>query len=189
MSIIKSIPVEIEALTTGQVFHAPVEKLSYPERVQALEAVKFVINKVTERKEALRVRVLDDTETVGKPADKGNFRADVDGTVVIRERRVEKVPKPEKLALLLEKSGLPLNAVFDEVVVQQLNPSKLEDLIEKGKLKREDVDELRDVTFALKVTPGGELASLLQEAEDAYQKEAISEGAEPKKLTGKKGKK
>jgi len=181
MSLIaKLIPVEVQPLTSGQVFHAPVASMSYPERVEAYAAMQFIEKKVKARKDELHARVLDDTAQVGKAdPEKGHFVAEVDGTHVTREKRIGNAMDEKKLDLLLEKAGVDSDSVYDKVVVRQLNPSKVEALVATGKLNATEVEALRKVTYALKVSPGGALAEMLEEASIAFSAGALSEGTAP----------
>jgi hypothetical protein len=113
------------------------------------------------RKKLLRPHILAQAETHGDPNDKGGSALVVGEEQVVRERRRSSEPNSDKLRALLETRGVPLLECFDEVRSVQLNPSRLQYLIDIGKLKQDEVDALRDETFALRVRPGPTLRYLL----------------------------
>lgn len=115
------------------------------------------------QKKALRPHLLSQAETHGEPNDKGGSALVVGEDTVYRERRRSSEPNTERLRALLETRGVPLSECFDEVRSVQLNPSRLQYLIDIGKLKQEEVEALRDETFALRVRPGPALKRLLTE--------------------------
>lgn len=123
------------------------------------------------RKKTLRPHLLSQAETHGEPNDKGGSALTVGEEQVYRERRRSAEPNTDKLRALLETRGVGLLECFDEVRSVQLNPSRLQYLIDIGKLKQDEVDALRDETFALRVRPGPKLKHLLSAVEGESEKE------------------
>ncbi len=183
---------EVRPLTSGEVMHAPVEKLSLGERVEAFAILQWMEKKLEERKAALRERLLADAEQVGKPNEKGGFKISHEGCAVTKEARTSKSPNDGELRALLTEASIGAEQVFDKVMVEQFNPSKLEQLVSLGKLDAEAVKALYKVTYALKVSPSESIELLLEEATQKHMAVAAAHGATPVLTEGEaqpKGKK
>lgn len=85
----------------------------------------------------------------------------VDGNLVTKTKRRATVPDIDKLKALLETRGIELTKVFDIVEKLQLNPSRLQFLVDTGKLSAEDVENLHEITWAVEVEPSSDLKSEL----------------------------
>lgn len=112
------------------------------------------------RKDSLRQTLLSFAELNGEKLPKGHYQVVVDGHKILNEHRQATEPAVEPLKDLLKAKGIDILDVFDEVKVLQYNPSKLAHLVEVGKVPQAEVDALRKVTRALKVT----LSKALNEA-------------------------
>lgn len=160
-----------EALTSGSLLHASeklaIESLTADELMLAYAAVQLRQKKLDEFRDVLNAKLKDVVRTVGVPTESGHMRFDHEGTAATVEHRVAKVPEEKGLKTLLLKAGLSESEVYDEVKVKQLNPSKLNALIELGKLKAVDVELLKKVTYALTVEPSPALAAKLAEVFEA----------------------
>jgi hypothetical protein len=186
---------EVRPLSGGDVLHEVIEKLSVEDRLTAYCIIQFMQDKLAKRRELMNARLKADVKQVGTTNDKGHMRFEHNGTVATVEKRVGKMPDEEGLRALMEKAGLEESDVFDKVTSLQLNPSKVENLIELGKLKRADVEVLCKTTFALTVDPSEHISKVLTEAAKAFEAEkaaitgqppapVLTEGEKPKK--GKK---
>lgn len=184
----KNLPVlvenEMRPLSSGEVLHAAIEKMSMEERLTAYCIIQFMQDKLAKRRELLNGRIKDDVKQVGKPSEKGHLRFELNGTVATVEKRQSKMPVEADLLALLERNGIDPSQVYDKVVTEQINPSKVDALVSVGKLKQEDVEACRKATFALTVDPSETINQLLVEAAKAFeaQKAAVS-GEQPKELT------
>jgi len=138
------------------IFNAPIEKLSTQQITGAWLLVDMMSDVTKDRKEALRAALLEEAEKRGVTTEKGHYVLEVDGSEVIREKREGKTPDEKGVKALLEKYHLARTECFDEVVHVELNLSKLESLVETGKLPKSEVDALKKTTWALKVKPDDE---------------------------------
>lgn len=176
---------EVAPAMSGDLMHADHEKLNIEQRMDLYAAIQFELDKLAKRREVLNARLKEDVKQVGTVTEKGHYRFEVNGKVASVEKRVTKMPEEGALNALLVKNGLSLDDVSDTVTEKRINPSKIDYLIELGKLKAADVDALRKVTYALSVDTNEETAQLL--AESAKPKaEPLTE--EPKKPSKKKNK-
>ena len=105
------------------------------------------------RLEELREPLMAVTEASGEATETGNREHDVDGSRVVVEHRKSKMPDSDKVTKLLQEKNIPLMEAFDEVKSLQLNPSKLDFLVQTGKLTKEQLSALCGETLALRVYP------------------------------------
>lgn len=182
---------EIRPLSSGEVLHLDIDKLSMEDRLQAYAIVQWMLEKLKGRRESLNERLKEDTRQVGATNDKGHVRFSHSGTVSTVEKRVAKTPDEKELNKLLTANKIDVDSVYDTVQAQQLNLSKVNKLVELGKLKQADVDGLFKVTFALTVDPSEALTKLLDEAAQHFEVEKAVVASEPKPLleSSKKNKK
>lgn len=154
----------LSSLANTREFVEAVKALTLSEAVEAY-LVSYATEEVGKnRRDAIRLRLLDAAIADGVPNDKGGHRLDVEGHTVVRERRVASSPDEKKLFALLEKSGLKVEDAFDKVTVLQPNPSKLSALVDNGVLAEEDVKALYRESIACFVSPNGEMEELLENA-------------------------
>jgi len=118
-------------------------------------ALKALSDLCTKRLKSLRNGLLEATEEgfhtkTGRALDIGEL-------TVEKQLRVSKLPDVNALRDKLDEEGIELQEAFDVVRTLQMNPSKIEYLIEIGKLEREDVVALHKQSEALKVTPSRNL--------------------------------
>jgi hypothetical protein len=71
------------------------------------------------------------------------------------------------------------NTVYDIVPTKVLNLSKVNQLVELGKLKQEDLDKLFKVTFALTVDPSEQLTAQLESVAHAFEAEKVAVTGKP----------
>lgn len=101
-------------------------------------------------------------EKEGVQTDYGGYVMEVDGTRITRERRKAKLPEESAVKELLARNSIPISECFDEVKTLVLNPSKLDYLVQSGRISADQVDQLKKITWALKVKPSAILDSLLE---------------------------
>lgn len=188
---------EVRPLTSGEVIHADIEKLSGTERKLAYCLLQFIVAEAEARKKELNERIKEDVRQVGTVNEKGHVRQSDNGTVATVEKRVAKSPDEKALSTLLMTNKIDDSSVYDIVPTKVLNLSKVNQLVELGKLKAEDVEKLFKVTYALTVDPSEPISTLLEEAKKGFALEkALVTGKEPEPKTleentkgkGKKGK-
>lgn len=148
-TLTKLVENEVQPLSSGEVLHAPVDKMTVGERMFSHPIVKWMIAKLTEREKELNARLKEDVKQVGIENDKGHKRFEHEGFVATVEKRLGKAPDEDGVKELLVKAGIDPDSVYDEVKVKQFNPSKLDQLVQVGKIKQADVDALKKTTYAL----------------------------------------
>jgi hypothetical protein len=92
----------------------------------------------------------------------------VNGTKLGKRKNVGTKPDEEGLKQLLRSKGISLTEGFDEVTVYSYNPSKVDFLVESGKLTRSEVDALRKVTYTIECEASDELAKYVSEARGKF---------------------
>ena len=161
-------------VTAGALMHAPVSELSTDSVVNTWLMLTLIESMTEERKKELRARLLDEATKHGSKTEQGGYKMDLPNAAVIHERREEKQINADKMAELLQSKGLPTEAAMDEVVSLVVNLSKVQYLIQIGKLTQAEVDNLKAVTSALRVTPTKEAKKLLEGMKEA-SKNALKE--------------
>lgn len=172
---------ELKPMSSGEVLHADIEKMSFVERNITYSLVQWMQDRLEKRRELLRLRLLEDVAQVGTANEKGSKEFTHTHGTIRAEKRVAKLPEDAKFKTLLAVAGIPESSVYDEVKTKVLNPSKVQALIEVGKLKESDVDALKKVSYALFVEPAEEVDLMLEEAFNAFeaQKQAVMAGKAP----------
>lgn len=144
---------EVTPIASGKLMHESTEKLSLIEQVQVHCILKKVESAVKGRLAEIHDPLKSVAEATGSSTEGGHKELDVDGSRVVVEHRKSKLPSDEGVRKLLKEANLPLTDAFDEVKTLQLNASKLDYLVQTGKLKKEQLDEYIGETLALKVVP------------------------------------
>jgi hypothetical protein len=111
-----------------------------------------VEKKAKERKSTLRAQLLEWATVHGELTPKGHRIGKAEGHKIQNEHRQATEPNAEGIKDLLKDKGVDIMDAFDEVKTLSMNPSKVKHLVEIGVLEQAEVDELRSVTHALKVT-------------------------------------
>lgn len=179
-TLTKLVENEIRPLSSGEVLHLAVEKMSVEDRLSSYAVIQWMQDKLAKRREILNGRIKEDVKQVGTTTEKGHMRFEHNHTVATVEKRVGKMPDENGLNLLLAKAGISEDEVYDEVKVSQLNPSKVEKLIELGKLKKDEVEALKKTTYALTVDPSEAISKLLSEVSEAFEEEKAAVTGEEK---------
>jgi hypothetical protein len=161
MSVASVIKNELSPFGQGRVMQADPREVPLTDVTVSYAVINHLQKVIGARKKQLKPHLMSQAETHGETTDKGGSLLAVGEEKIVRERRLSSEPNEDKLRALLETNGLAILDCFDEVKSVKLNPSKLQYLIDIGKLKKEEVEGLRDEVFALKVDPGPELKELL----------------------------
>ncbi len=137
-----------------------------------------------------RNSALERAKAKGDPNQSGNPTLVVDGTSMQAQKKVASTPDLEGLKALLSAKDIPLEEGFNVEKVYTFNPSKIQFLIDSGKLLKTDVDALRKVTFSMIVKPNPELAEKLSVSLDQQPATPmlIEKPAEPAKAKTSMGK-
>jgi hypothetical protein len=152
---------EVQPFGQGAMMQVDPRAVPLADVVVSYAAINHLEKVIGKRKEVLKPHLISQAETHGTPTEKGHRVLEVGQEKVIRERKLSSEPDEDKLKALLETKGISILEAFDEVKAVVLNASKLQYLVQIGKLKAEEVEALRDESFALKVEAGPELKELL----------------------------
>jgi len=163
-----AVPTSVLPLTGSDIMLKPVDQMTPIEAAQAHLALKLVDEMLEERLGALREKLLDVALKEGKLTDKGGHRYDFEGIRVLRERREEKNLKVEKVVDLLKEKGIDIGEGCDEIKKLVVNMSKIQSLVEIGKLAKTDIDSITGITIALKIFPSDEIKAILEAAREAH---------------------
>jgi len=144
---------EVTPIASGMLMRGAIDKLSLVEQVQAHCVLKKVASAVEARLKEIREPLMAVAEASGETTETGNKEHDVDGSRVVVEHRKSKMPDSDKVTKLLQEKNIPLMEAFDEVKSLQLNPSKLDFLVQTGKLTKEQLAVLCGEELALRVYP------------------------------------
>ena len=140
-----------QAFKSDPLFRVDPAEVETGTAIAAWAMLDTIAEMVEARKAQYRLELLARTEKEGVPTAKGGQHMRVDDNEVIREKRQEKLPAETDFRLMLATKGIPFTEAFDEVKTLKMNPSKVDFLIETGRLSQVEVDELRKVSWALKV--------------------------------------
>jgi hypothetical protein len=158
------------AFGAGPLFHDSPSGLPLTTRVAAWAVLDALKEMSEHRKDMFREQLLKDAEENGAPTDRGGNRLWVDQSEVIREKRQAKLPDDKSFQALLKSKGIPMSDAFDEVKSYTMNPSKVDFLIQSGRISQEEVDELRKVSWALKV----KVSEMIQEFLDSMSNRLVA---------------
>ena len=163
--------IELPTLSTpfSVVLYGDAKDLSSAEALQAWKLLEFVEKQIETRKAVFRERMLRDAEQHGDVTAKGSHEMSTSAGEIVREKRMSRPDKSRLLALLGSK-GIDALEGCDEVKELKVNPSKVDHLVETGRLGEDEVEELRKVTWALRVRPDKTLKRALEEAKSAADK-------------------
>lgn len=151
----------VESLLTGDIMTADAETANIESVVQAWVVLKYTFDKIDSRLKGLRDVLLARAEEFGRPTDKGGSKLLVNGTTVLRQRRLAALPDEKGLRGLLEKHGIKPDQAFSKVTKVVLDASKVQALVDLGKVPEADVAALRKASWALFVQANEELLETL----------------------------
>ena len=162
---------EVRPLTGGDILRAPVEELNPSEVVEAYAIVKFLGDKVEGRRTELRKRIVEDEviANAGKKTPSGGSSATIAGHKLQRKKTVKRFQNQSKIRQVMQERGLKESDVFDEtqeiIIKKAVNPSKVERLVETGKLSSEEVESFHVVQWTVVVSASESLEALLEQAD------------------------
>lgn len=150
--------IDVDTLTTSE--------------VTELWLMLSLIEKLIEgRKKELHPRLMGEAEAKGVKNEAGSYTLALPGgSQVLRERREGKQLDIDKVVALLASKEIAIEEGCDEQVSWVVNLSKIQHLTHNGKLTQAEVEEIRNVTWALKVSGSKDMKNLLEEVKDALTK-------------------
>jgi len=152
-----SLVLEVKPMTSGHIFKQQPDSMSLIEQVQAHVILKKLEDALKSRLGELRTPLMSIVETKGGPrktkagVDTGNKEYLVEGSHVVVEHRKSKMPDGEGLKKLLATKNIKPEECFDTVKHVELNASKLNFLVETGKLTKDEVEKLCPELLALRI--------------------------------------
>lgn len=166
-SLAEWIETEVQPLLLGEAMTCELDDLEVDQLVEIWVLIDQCLKALDERKKAVRERLLKEAEEHGTLNDRGGQKLRVggaaEGTTVVREKRVASEPDEKGLRSLLEETGIKFAEAYSKVTKTVVDQSKVQNLVNLGKLKENDIDALKKVTWALRVYPAEELVDLLDE--------------------------
>jgi hypothetical protein len=172
---------EVRPLGQGVLLTAPLQDLPLSDQIPVFAALKRVVKLAEERLKSMKPGLMAVAAANGTKDESGHSTYEVDGCKITRQYRQDKIPDLEKLQALLGTKGIALEEAFVPVNVLELSPSKLDFLIQTGKLTKEEVDALKDESFACLLKESPELKALLDEVSSPPAEEEDVPRRTPKK--------
>ena len=150
---------EARTLLSGKILNRDICDLSLEEQIESYNLLTFIEGLIKKRKEVLKDNFDVVIESTGE-SDEDRRVLEVGDRQIYKDRRVAKVPDPEGLKELIlatnqgrnAKKKLQLTDAFDEIPQYEINPSKLQKLIDLGKLDEDAVVALYKETFTIRVS-------------------------------------
>lgn len=152
-----------EGLLDNDIMTTTPTKMRIGSVVEAWVILDNIAKVIGDRKKVLRLHLLGRAEKFGRPTERGGQMVKVDTSKVLREKRISKTLKADDVRELLETRNIPFDDGFSKVTTVVVDPSKLETLVNLGKLPQAEVEALHQVTWALRVKAGPDLEEVLDE--------------------------
>jgi len=143
----------LSELNIEKVFTDPIDSFTDEQAATAWAMIDLLEKVVEERKKNLRESLLVRAKKAGKEKENGSFEATMGGVTVINEKRQGKLPDEEVVKACLKEAGLEYEDAFTAQMVWTMDPSKVDFLVQGGKLPAEKIEASKKVTSALKVKP------------------------------------
>ena len=151
----------IVSLASDAALCAPVEALSLHEQVQAHVVITALAEASEARLSALKASLMIYTGAKGAlTGDNGTRALEIEGSKVTVEHRTGKMPDLDGMIALLATKGIAVGEATDVVSTLVLNPSKVEFLVQTGKVTQAEVDSLRPRVPALRIYASKALKAL-----------------------------
>jgi hypothetical protein len=151
------------SFSSGDLLNLPTEEMTAEQSVAAYATLQLMESVITERKEQLRLKLFEVAVDNGSVDDNGTYRASIDGCGVGKRKSAGKLDE-KGLKKLLTKYNIALDSCFDQVTSFEFNNSKLEFLIDTGKIPKEEVDKLKKITYTIEFRPSDKIANYVAEA-------------------------
>ena len=173
----------IEALMTGEIMTCDANTAHIEGVVQDWVILKYAMDRIDARLKVIRKVLLDRAAQFGQSTEKGGNKLQVDGTLVLRERRTAALPDEKKVRAMLEEAGLKPTEAFSKVTKVVLDASKVEGLVSLGKLDEDEVEKAKKVTWALRVKESFDLADILEATVGQAGEEIVESTPKKKRST------
>lgn len=154
---------EARPLLIGRAMTMPVEDLSVSEALEAWQMLELLKEAMEERLKALRNILLCAAERDGALTEKGGQQLEMNGAKIERQRRQTTEPEQKEMLSLLAQRKIEALDVYDEVKALVYNPSKVQYLIDTGKLSDNELLTLKRISYALRIYKADEWAEIFED--------------------------
>lgn len=144
-----------------RMFTDPVDAFTDEQAASAWAMIDVMEKVVEARKKELREALLHRAKQTGTLKENGSYEVTMGKISVTSERRVDKLPNEEVVKACLKEAGLEYEDAFTAQMVWTMDPSKVEFLVQGGKLPEDKISASKKETFALKVKPDKEIKQQL----------------------------
>jgi len=152
----------LDDLNIEKIFTAPIGSLTDEQAAGAWATIDLLEKVIEERKKNLREHLLVRANETGKKKENGSYEVEMGPVTVISERRTAKLPDEDVVKACLKEAGLEYEDAFTAQMVWTMDGSKVDFLVQGGKLPAEKIEASKKVTFALKVKLDKALKSQLE---------------------------
>lgn len=153
----------LAGLTSGDLMNKSIPEMTTDQVASTWVGLTKATELMTSRLEGLRVALFERAIAEGTATEKGHYILTIEGTEFIREKSQRKLPDEKILKVLLAEAKLGVLEAFDEVTKLQMNPTKVDHLVETGRIPEDEVNEAKKVSYRLKFKPSRELKDQLEE--------------------------
>ena len=164
-------------LLTGDIILKDCSSPTIEELIEYWVLLKYTKERIESRLAQLRQELLNRVEAIGTPTDKGGSKFHTRKGIVLREKRVNNLPDEKSIRKILSKHNIPIDQAFSTVSKVVLDASKIQNLINLGKVPESEIEASKKVVWALRVKEAASLAALI----DQLVGEPIPENPNPPK--------
>lgn len=140
-------------LNIERIFKDSIDSFSDQQAATAWAMIDLLEKVIEDRKKDLREALLARVEKAGRTKENGSFEAEMGGVTIIKEKRQAKLPDEDTLRECLKEANLEYEDAFSAQMKWVMDPSKVDFLIQGGKISAEKIESSKTVTYALKVKP------------------------------------
>lgn len=153
----------------GALWNLPADQMTSEQAAAAHTMLKLVEDLVKARKEQLHDQAMTLAVEDGSKNDKGSYILEVEGTKIEARRSQSSSPDEKVVREELTKSRLPLSEAYDEVRTLVLNPSKLQFLVDCGKVDGTALEASKGERWSLHIHPSKMVEQLVAGVRDTFK--------------------
>ena len=142
---------QLSPFMSGEVMNANIKKLDRDDLGSTYTVLDSAEKEIKLRKGKVRDRIIYVLKKYGTLNERGNHVLETATCVLTRQSRKNKMPDAEKVRTVLVKNGIEPSAVFTVVQKTELDPSKIQALIETGRITAKEIDDCRNVSDAVSI--------------------------------------
>ena len=153
----------LAGLASGDLMNKPISDMTTDQVAGTWIGLTKAVELMSARLEDLRMALFERAAESGVTTEKGHSILEIEGTEFTKERSQKKLPDEKILKELLKAAKLGVLEAFDEVTVLKMNPTKVDHLVETGRLPEDKIEEAKKVSYRLKFKPSRALQDQLDE--------------------------